>query len=50
MGVRRHLLVLGIDLPAMDEEHDLVPIKYLVGKPEQEPARQPRPGVTAGAR
>jgi hypothetical protein len=50
MGMRRYLLVLGIGLLAMDEEHDLEPINYLVGKQEQEPPGSPGPGVTAGAR
>jgi hypothetical protein len=35
--MRRYLLVLDMDLLAMDEEHDLEPINYLVGKQEQEP-------------
>src|SRR6202000_1505033 len=30
MGMRRYLLVLDMDLLAMDEEHDLEPISYLV--------------------
>lgn len=33
----RCLLVLDMDLLAMDEEHDLEPINYLVGRQEQEP-------------
>jgi hypothetical protein len=37
MDVRRYLLVLDMDLLAMDEEHDLEPISYLVAKQEQEP-------------
>lgn len=37
MDMRRHLLVLDMDLLAMDEEHDLEPINYLVAKQEQEP-------------
>jgi len=37
MGMRRYLLVLDMDLLAMDEEHDLEPINYLVAKQEQEP-------------
>jgi hypothetical protein len=32
----RCLLVLDMDLLAMDEEHDLEPINYLVGRREQE--------------
>ena len=35
--MRRYLLVLDMDLLAMDEEHDLEPINYLVAKQEQEP-------------
>jgi len=35
--MRRYLLVLDMDLLAMDEEHDLEPISYLVAKQEQEP-------------
>jgi hypothetical protein len=35
--MRRYLLVLDMDLLAMDEEHDLKPINYLVAKQEQEP-------------
>jgi len=35
--MRRYLLVLDMDLLAMDEEHDLAPINYLVAKQEQEP-------------
>jgi hypothetical protein len=38
MGMRRYLLVLDMDLLAMDEEHDLEPINYLVAKQEQEPS------------
>ena len=34
--MRRYLLVLDMDLLAMDEEHDLEPINYLVAKQEQE--------------
>jgi hypothetical protein len=30
MGMRRYLLVLDMDLLAMDEEHDLEPINQLV--------------------
>jgi hypothetical protein len=37
MGMRRYLLVLDMDLLAMDEEHDLEPINYLVAKQEREP-------------
>jgi hypothetical protein len=37
MDMRRYLLVLDMDLLAMDEEHDLEPINYLVSKHEQEP-------------
>ncbi len=36
MAMRRYLLVLDMDLLAMDEEHDLEPINYLVAKQEQE--------------
>src|ERR1700735_2113360 len=39
MGIRRYLLVLDMDLLAMDEEHDLEPINYLVAKKEQEPCQ-----------
>lgn len=35
--MRRYLLVLDMDLLAMDEEHNLEPIDYLVAKQEQEP-------------
>jgi hypothetical protein len=35
--MRRYLLVLDMDLLAVDEEHDLEPINYLVAKQEQEP-------------
>ena len=35
--MRRYLLVLDMDLLALDEEHDLEPINYLVAKQEQEP-------------
>ncbi|MBV9093966.1 MAG: hypothetical protein JO132_08835 [Streptosporangiaceae bacterium] len=35
--MRRYLLVLDMDLLAIDEEHDLEPINYLVAKQEQEP-------------
>jgi hypothetical protein len=37
MDMRRYLLVLDMDLLAMDEEHDLEPISYVVAKQEQEP-------------
>jgi hypothetical protein len=37
MDMRRYLLVLDMDLLAMDEEHGLEPISYLVAKQEQEP-------------
>jgi hypothetical protein len=37
MDMRRYLLVLDMDLLAMDSEHDLEPISYLVAKQEQEP-------------
>jgi hypothetical protein len=36
MDMRRYLLVLDMDLLAMDDEHDLEPINYLVAKQEQE--------------
>ena len=36
MGMRRYLLVLDMDLLAMDEEHDQEPINYLVARQEQE--------------
>jgi hypothetical protein len=35
--MRRYLLVLDMDLLAMDEQHDLEPINYLVARQEQEP-------------
>ena len=35
--LRRYLLVLDMDLLAMDEEHNLEQIDYLVAKQEQEP-------------
>jgi hypothetical protein len=35
--MRRYLLVLDMDLLAMDEEHDLEPINYLVARQEREP-------------
>jgi len=34
--MRRYLLVLDMDLLALDEELDLQPINYLVGRQEQE--------------
>ncbi len=37
MGVRRYLLVLDMDLLAVDEELDLEPINYLIARQEQEP-------------
>jgi hypothetical protein len=36
MDMRRYLLVLDMDLLAMDEEHDLGPINYLVERQERE--------------
>jgi hypothetical protein len=33
MDMRRYLLVLDMDLLALDEEHGLEPINYLVAKP-----------------
>jgi hypothetical protein len=36
MAMRRYLLVLDMDLLALDEEHDLQPINYLVARHEQE--------------
>jgi hypothetical protein len=36
MDMPRYLLVLDMDLLAMDEQHDLEPINYLVAKQEQE--------------
>jgi hypothetical protein len=41
MDMRKYLLVLDMDLLAVDEEHDLEPISYLVAKQEQEPSRRP---------
>jgi hypothetical protein len=35
--MRRYLLVLDMDLLAMDEQHGLEPISYLVAKQEREP-------------
>jgi endonuclease/exonuclease/phosphatase (EEP) superfamily protein YafD len=35
--MHRYLLVLDMDLLAMNEEHDLEPINYLIAKQEQEP-------------
>ena len=37
MDMRRYLLVLDMDLLAMDEEHDLEPVSYLAARQEQEP-------------
>src|SRR5262245_44153690 len=37
MAMRRYLLVLDMDLLALDKELDLQPINYLVGRREQEP-------------
>ena len=37
MGVRRYLLVLDMDLLAVDSELDLEPINHLVARQEQEP-------------
>ena len=37
MDMHRYLLVLDMDLLAMDDEHDLEPINYLVSRQEQEP-------------
>jgi hypothetical protein len=37
MDMRRYLLVLDMDLLAMDEERDLEPINYLTAKQDQEP-------------
>jgi hypothetical protein len=37
MAMRRYLLVLDMDLLALDEELDLQPINYLVGRREHEP-------------
>jgi hypothetical protein len=39
MDMRRYLLVLDMNLLAMDKEHDLEPINYLVAKQEQEPCQ-----------
>jgi hypothetical protein len=36
-GVRRYLLVLDMDLLAVDEQCDLGPISYLAGRQEHEP-------------
>ena len=36
--MRRYLLVLDMDLLALDEERDLEPINYLVARQEQEPS------------
>jgi hypothetical protein len=37
ISVRRYLLVLDMDLLALDEELDLAPINYLVARQEREP-------------
>jgi hypothetical protein len=37
MTMRRYLLVLDMDLLALDEELDLQPINYLVAQQEQQP-------------
>jgi hypothetical protein len=37
MDMRRYLLVLDMDLLAIDEELDLEPINHIVGEQEQEP-------------
>ena len=37
MGVRRYLLVLDMDLLAVDEQCDPGPIGYLAGRHEHEP-------------
>src|ERR1700761_2544169 len=37
MGMRRYLLVLDMDLLAVDEELHLEPINYLIARQEQEP-------------
>jgi hypothetical protein len=37
MGMRRYLLVLDMDLLAVDEKFDLEPINYLVAQQEREP-------------
>jgi hypothetical protein len=37
IDVRRFLLVLDMDLLALDEELDLEPINYLIARQEQEP-------------
>ena len=37
MGVRRYLLVLDMDLLAVDEQCDLGPIGYPAGRQEHEP-------------
>lgn len=39
MTVPRYLLVLDVDLLALDEQLDLQPINYLVGRQEQEPCQ-----------
>jgi hypothetical protein len=38
MAMRRYLLVLDMDLLALDEELDLGPIDYLVARQEQDPS------------
>jgi hypothetical protein len=43
MGMRRHLLGLGIGLLAMDEEHDQEPINYLVASKSKSPPGNPGP-------
>jgi hypothetical protein len=37
MAMRRYLLVLDMDLPALNEELGLEPVNYLVARQEQEP-------------
>jgi hypothetical protein len=37
MGMRRYLLVVDTDLLAMNEEHDLGPVSYLVARQERGP-------------
>jgi hypothetical protein len=37
MDMRRYLVVLDMDLLAMDDEHGLEPISYLVARQEEEP-------------
>ena len=36
MAMRRHLLVLAMDLPGLGEELDLEPVNYLAARHEQE--------------